>query len=78
MVILVFLGDEDRYLGYRGFTYKHQAELFMDKIQDLMIANIEKKIPLKERLALAPEYFPFAGRIQDVELIELNEQGDKK
>ena len=39
-----------------------------------MIANIERKLPLKERLSLIPDYpdyFPFAGRVQDVELINL-------
>lgn len=78
MVVVIFLGDGDEYLGYRPFIYKHQAEMFVEKLEPLMLANIEKTLSLKERLHLAPEYFPFAGRIQDVDLIELNEQGEKK
>ena len=77
MVVVLLLGDGDEYLGYKAFKFKHQAELFMDKLQPLMIANIEKELPLKERLQLAPEYFPFAGRVQDIELINLNEEGEK-
>lgn len=74
MVVVIFLGENDEYLGYRPFKFKYQAELFLDKLQALMIANIEKQLPLKERLQLAPEYFPFAGRVQDVDLIELTEE----
>jgi hypothetical protein len=78
MVVVILLGENDEYLGYKSFLYKYQAELFIDKLHDLMLANIEKTLPLKERLQLAPEYFPFAGRVQDIDLIELtNEQGEK-
>ncbi len=77
MVVVIFLGANDEYLGYRPFVYKYQAEMFVDKLAPLMLANIEKELSLKERLQLAPEYFPFAGRVQDVDLIELNEQGEK-
>lgn len=78
--VVIFLGANDEYLGYRPFAYTYQAELFVDKLAPLMLANIERNLSLKERLQLAPEYFPFAGRVQDVELIELtkNEQGDPK
>lgn len=79
MVVIIFLGEGDEYLGYRPFAYKYQAELFIEKLHDLMIANIEKKLSLRERLTLAPEYFPFAGRVQDIDLIELNpEKGEGK
>lgn len=78
MVVVIFLGANDEYLGYRPFTYKYQAELFVDKLHPLMIANIEKELSLKERLQLAPEYFPFAGRVQDIDLIELTNEGEKK
>lgn len=77
MIVVLLLGDGDEYLGYKTFIYKHQAELFMDKLQPLMIANIEKELSLKERLQLVPEYFPFAGRVQNIELIDLNEEGEK-
>jgi len=72
--VVLFLGPNDEYLGYRPFEFSYQAELFIDKLAPLMLANIEKTLSLKERLQLAPDYFPFAGRVQDVELIELNDK----
>ncbi len=78
MVVVIFLGKNDEYLGYRSFQYKYQAELFVEKLQPLMIANIERELPLKERLQLIPEYFPFAGRLEDVDLIELTEEKGEK
>ena len=78
MVVVLYLGANDEYLGYRPFKFKFQAELFVDKLAPLMLANIEKTMSLKERLQLAPEYFPFAGRLQDIDLIELTtDQGEK-
>ena len=77
MVVVVLLGENDEYLGYKSFDMKYKAELFVGNIHQLMLANIEKKLSLKERLEFAPEYFPYAGRVQDVELIELNSQGEK-
>lgn len=77
MVVVILLGEGDEYLGYKQFKYAYQAELFIGKIHNLMIANIEKKLTLKERLELAPEYFPYAGRVQDVELIELSNMEGK-
>lgn len=71
--VVLFLGANDEYLGYRPFSHTYKAELFIDKLAPLMLANIERTLSLKERLQLAPEYFPFAGRVQDVELIELTE-----
>jgi hypothetical protein len=76
--VVILLGENDEYLGYKTFDYSFKAELFIEKLHPLMIANIEKKLNLKERLQLAPEYFPFAGRVQDVELITLTtEKGEK-
>ncbi|HBI01435.1 MAG TPA: hypothetical protein DDY18_07405 [Flavobacterium sp.] len=72
MVVVLLLGENDEYLGYKEFKYSHQAELFIGQLHNLMLANIEKTLPLKERLQLAPEYFPFAGRLQNVELIQLS------
>lgn len=67
--IVILLGENDEYLGYKIFESISEADLFIEKLQPLMLANIEKELPLKTRLSLAPEYFPFAGRVQDVELI---------
>lgn len=76
MVVVLFLGERDEYLGYKTFQYRFKADLFVDSIHPLMLANIEKTLPLKERLQLAPGYFPFAGRVQNIELIDLNEKGE--
>jgi hypothetical protein len=78
MTVLLLLGENDKYLGYKSFTYKYQAELFVDSIQDLMISNIEKVTPLKERLKLSPSYFPYAGLVQETVLIDLNEKGEEE
>jgi len=69
-MIVLFLGVNDEYLGYKKFDFNYQADLFIDKLEPLMIANIERKLPLRERLALAPEYFPFAGCVTSIEVIE--------
>jgi hypothetical protein len=77
MIIMVLLGKNDEYLGYKKFEFKHQAELYIDKLQPIMLANIEGELSLKERIQLAPDYFPFIGRLEDVDLIEVNQkQGD--
>jgi hypothetical protein len=78
MVIMLLLGENDEYLGYKTFAYKYQAELAIEKLQPVMIANIEKVLSLKERIQLVPEYFPFVGRLQNVELIELTQEGEEK
>lgn len=78
MIVVILLGENDEYLGYKEFKYDYQAELFIDKLHPLMIANIEKELPLKERLQLAPEYFPFAGRVQDVDVIKISTMEGKE
>jgi hypothetical protein len=76
--VVIFLGPNNEYLGCKAFEYSFKAELFIEKLEPLMLANIEKKMTLRDRLILAPEYFPFAGRLQDVELITLTtEKGEK-
>jgi len=75
--MLIFLGKNDEYLGYKTFQYLHKAELFIDKCENLILANIERTMPLKERLSLAPEYFPFAGRLEDIEFVDLTLQEEK-
>jgi hypothetical protein len=73
MTAVILLGANDEYLGYKQFDFNYQADLFIDKLEPLMVANIERKLPLRERLQLAPEYFPFAGCVQDIDVIQLNQ-----
>lgn len=74
MVAIILLGANDEYLGYKRFDYAYQADLFIDKLEPLMLANIERKLSLKERLQLAPEYFPFAGAVQNIDVIDLTKK----
>lgn len=69
--ILILLGPDDEYLGYKSFLIESDMNKFLDELEPLMIANIENKISLKDRLKLLSKYFPFAGRVQDIEVIEL-------
>lgn len=78
MIVVILLGENDEYLGFKQFKYDYQAELFVDKLHSLMLANIENTMPLRERLQLAPEFFPFAGRLQNVELIKLSNTEEEK
>ena len=73
MILIIFLGKNDEYLGYKKFALQYKADLFIDKLEPLMLANIERKLPLKERLQLAPEYFLFAGLCTCIDVIDLNE-----
>lgn len=78
MITVIFLGKDNRYLGYKNFQYRFQADLFIDKLEPLMLANIEKALTLRERLQLCPEYFPYSGSVQDIDLIEItNNTGDQ-
>ena len=74
MLIVILLGPYDEYLDYRKFQTQEQVDQFAASIEDLLMANIEGQLPLQERLKLAPSYFPFAGCVQDFEVIDLNEE----
>jgi hypothetical protein len=73
--VVLLLGKDDEYLGNKQFKDYYEVEDFVASLHQLMMANIEGELPLKERLKLRNGYFPFAGRIQDVEIIAI-EQGD--
>ena len=72
MTLIILLGNNDEYLRYKKCEFQYQADLFIDKLDPLMAANIEKKRSLRERLQLAPEYFPFAGLCTGIDVIDLN------
>lgn len=74
MKILLLLGKNDEYLTYLVFRSHDLLNRYIEKLEPLMIANIEKELPLKERLKLIDEYFPFAGKVEDFEVIDLDEK----
>lgn len=69
MTIVIWLGPENKYLGYKKFNNFCEAEEYLDSMSSVIIANIESNLSLKERQKLAPEYFPFIGKIHDFEVI---------
>jgi hypothetical protein len=74
MIVVLLLGDGDVYLGYREFATLEEADTFSESLHDIMMANINGKLSLKNRLALIPEYFPWAGLVQGVEYITINQK----
>jgi len=74
MKILIFLGAEAEYLGYKKFLNEKAVNKFLNAFEDILIMNIEKETALKERIALAEKlgvkYFPFMGAVQDIEIID--------
>lgn len=70
MVVILLLGKDDKYMSHKLFKTIEEAEDFIESIENLMLANIEKVLSLKERLdRYCPKYFLFAGAIQDFEII---------
>lgn len=73
MSILILLGKDDQYLDYKIFKSDQDMDIFLQKIHPLIMANIENKLSLKERLTLLPpdvDYFPLAGAVHNVDFIE--------
>ena len=72
MKILLLLGPNDEYLDYKKFDTEESLDEWIEYHMPLILANIEGEKPLKERLKLAKEYFPFAGRVMSWEVIDLD------
>jgi hypothetical protein len=70
-IVVLLLGEGDVYLWNKQFDSLEQADAFSESLHHLMLANINRDLTLKERLKLAPEYFPWAGLVQGVEYIEI-------
>lgn len=73
MKILLLLGQNGKYLTYKKFDTDFELDEFIEKIGPLMMANIDKALPLRERLKLLPsdvEYFIYAGAVIDFKVIE--------
>lgn len=77
---LVLLGPDNEYLGIYGvYSCVADLERDSDELEPLILANITGDAPLRERLALAPRYFPFAGRVHGLgaeDLLALLGNGD--
>lgn len=72
--ILILLGLDEEYLGYKIFPNEDSLDKFVESIEDLIMANIEGKLPLKQRLSLAPEYFLYAGGVVSFDIIDTDEE----
>lgn len=73
MLVVLLLGKDNKYLYNKTFKTLESAEEFVESIENLMLANIEKSRSLRERLdKYCPEYFPFSGAVQGVEIIDTN------
>ena len=70
--ILILLGINNKYLGYKNFQSKIELDAFVEvELENLMLANIEKDLSLRDRLNLLKEYIPFAGSIVDFRIINV-------
>ena len=82
MKVLLFLGSDAEYLGYKKFTDEKGMDKFLNAFEDILIMNIEKEVPLKERIALAKKmgikYFPFMGAVQDIEVIDTENDNEQR
>lgn len=70
---LLLLGKNEKYLDYKRFSSEEELHSFLEKIEPLVMANIDGELSLKERLALIPSeigYFAFAGAVQGFEFID--------
>lgn len=68
LYVVIHTGSKEEYLGCVGFSSENEAKCYIDDHHNLMIANIEREFTLKERLKLAPNYFPYAGLVQSMKL----------
>lgn len=74
MYVLLLLGAGDEFLTHKLFTKEQDLDKYLESIEKLMAANVERKLPLRERLKLSPHYFAFAGAVVNFEVIELQEE----
>jgi len=78
MRLLVLLGDKEEYLDCLKFKNEEDLDTFLESIEKLMVANISKELPLRERLKLAPRYFSFAGAVTSFEVINPDEMKNEQ
>ena len=71
MHLAILLGPNEEYLGVRAFNTYEAFEAFVEFHEELIMANIDDVLPLKDRIELAPEYFPYAGRLWGIEYEEI-------
>ncbi len=73
MKIVLLLGKSKRYYGYKAFSNDVDLNNFIDSIENLMCANIIGELSLHDRQSLCPDYFSFAGAIEDYKIITVEE-----
>lgn len=70
-----FLGDNGKFIRLI-FKCDNAVDHVVSKYEKIIEANIEGRIPLKERLKLLPNkyYFPQAGAVKEIKIIALFEE----
>ena len=77
MKVVLLLGDNDEYLSYKKFTSDIEVDEFLEAIEPLIMANINRQMTLRERLKLLPKgvgYFVYAGKVTGFEVLDLDEE----
>lgn len=73
MKILLLLGDNRKYLTHKIFKTEQEMDLFIDKIDPLIMANIDKIESLQKRLDIVKDdYFIYAGAVTELEIIDID------
>lgn len=77
--VLLLLGKNDEYLTYKAFHDDVSLDKYLEDIMPMIMLNIKESMPLRKRLLLLPkdeqgnpQYFPYAGAVQGIEVINLN------
>ena len=73
MATVIFLGDNSQYLTFKCFHTMDEAYDYVERVQNVVEANIERKLSLKERSKLLKsehDYHAFIFRTIDFEIID--------
>ena len=73
MYIVLMLGRKEEYLHMVKFDTEKQADDFVEAYYDLVVANIKRDLPLKDRLSLAPEYYPRLGKVVNMYVVDVKQ-----
>lgn len=70
--LVILLGPRDRFLGvYGAYDEEDKADEAAESLHELCLANAEGRLPLKERLKLAPYYFAQAGLVHEPRVVDI-------
>jgi len=73
MYVLLAMGIDGKFLGVMAKGTVEELEAIVDGLVPICHANLDRKLPLKERLKLAPYYFPHVGEVCYFEFEDLDE-----